>query len=367
MPGKAHRTVHRGDPVIDAASRPSHDFESLLEQELRLSIDQLEGDAPLMARMARFHLGWIESSGDPTPMDIRRAVQGKRIRPHLAFLSCLAAGGEPRVAAPLAAAIELLHNFTLIHDDIQDRSPNRRHRATVWRIWGDAQAINAGDAIFAAAQRTLLRTDLAHVAPETLLRLADEFNRMTIEIVRGQVLDLEFESSPTVTPGDYLTMIGGKTAAIVRYAAWAGAIVGGASEPVAIQLGDFGRALGIGYQLRDDVLGIWGTSEDTGKDQADDVRRRKKSLPILTLFDRVQGKTAESLAQRYREAEIDDEGVAAILDLLDTHGVQAAATEQVAHYHRIAVESLALVRHDLSPAPAQALDRLVTRLDTRIS
>lgn len=339
----------------------------MLEHELEASIVQLEGDAPVMARMARFHLGWIESTGEPTADDVRQSVQGKRIRPQLAFLCCAAVGGDPELAAPLAAAIELLHNFTLIHDDIQDRSPNRRHRATVWRIWGDAQAINAGDALFAVAQRALLRMDTAHVPPETLIRLLDEFNRMTIEVVRGQVLDLEFEGSTTVTPADYLAMIGGKTAAIVRYAAWSGAIVGGASESTAHQLGEFGKALGIGFQLRDDVLGIWGSRGETGKDQADDIRRRKKSLPILMLFDRVENEDAERLEELYRADEIDELGVADILRLLERHGVEASATNQVSHYHQAATASLEGLSREFPDTSAQALGQLVARLDTRNS
>jgi len=362
---RVHRT-RRGEDDINAAPRTIQDVNLLLEHELQASIVQLEGDAPMMARMARFHLGWIESTGEPTAEDVRQSVQGKRIRPHLAFLCC-AAGGDPKLAAPLAAAIELLHNFTLIHDDIQDRSPNRRHRATVWRIWGDAQAINAGDALFAVAQRALLRTDTAHVPPETLIRLIDEFNRMTIEVVRGQVLDLEFEGSTTVTPSDYLAMIAGKTAAIVRYAAWAGAIVGGASESTAHQLGEFGKALGIGFQLRDDVLGIWGSHEETGKDQVDDIRRRKKSLPILMLFDRIQGEDAERLEELYRADEIDESGVVDILRLLESHGIESAATDQVSHYHQAASESLERVLGELPDTTAQALGQLVARLDTRNS
>lgn len=363
----SHACVRRGDVVINAAPRTSQDFNPLLESELQRSIVDLEGDAPMMARMARFHLGWIESTGEPTAEAVRLSVQGKRIRPHLAFLCCMAAGGDPKRAAPLAAAIELLHNFTLIHDDIQDRSPNRRHRATVWRIWGDAQAINAGDALFAVSQRALLRTDTTHVPSETVIGLIDEFNRMTIEIVRGQVLDLEFEGSTAVTPAEYLAMIGGKTAAILRYAAWAGAITGGANRSMASQLGEFGKALGVGFQLRDDVLGIWGSHEETGKDQADDIRRRKKSLPILMLFDRVRGEDAARLEAHYRADEIDESGVEDILRLLESHHIEEAATGQVSHYHGTASDALGHVIDALPETASQALTQLVAQLDGRTS
>lgn len=367
MPGRARRAANTtcpGEIVISTPTHQASQFSELLEQELHTSIMELEGDAPLMARMARFHLGWIETNGEPTTEEVRLAVQGKRIRPQLAFLATTSVGGDAKVAAPLAAAVELLHNFTLIHDDIQDRSPNRRHRATVWRIWGDAQAINAGDALFATAQRALLRTNTDQVPAKTLLNLLDEFNRVTIEIVRGQVMDLEFEREASVAPDDYLRMIGGKTAAIVRFAAWSGAIIGGASAETAQRLGEFGEALGIGFQIRDDVLGIWGAEAETGKDQGDDIRRRKKSLPILMLFDRARAEASARLAELYDREEIDDEGVAEVLRMLEVHGVEASATEQVAHYHRVAADSL---QHAIGQSSSNGLGQLIDRLDTRSS
>lgn len=351
--------------VIDIATGARQDFTTLLEDELQRSIDKLEGQAPLLSRMVRFHLGWIDATGDATDTDTRDAVRGKRIRPQLAFLSCAAAKGEPALAAPLAAAIELLHNFTLIHDDIQDRSPNRRHRATVWRIWGDAQAINAGDVLFATAQRALLRTDTSRVPADTVLRLVDEFNRSTISIVRGQVLDLEFERQASVTTDEYLTMIGGKTAAIMSYAAWAGAIVGGAAESTASRLGDLGEALGIGFQIRDDILGIWGAREATGKDQADDIRRRKKSLPILMLLESAAGEQAERLTALYDMDEIDDAGVEEVLRLLDDHDIQTRATAQVAHYHDVAENALWSSMGAFPEASVSDLEALIRSLDTR--
>src|SRR5699024_9199516 len=160
--------------------------------------------APLMPRMAQYHLGVIDPSGEPTPDDVRLAVQGKRIRPLLAMYTAEAVGGSAGDAAPVAAAIELLHNFTLIHDDIQDRSPNRRHRPTVWRVWGNAQAINAGDALFAASQLAVMRSRDTVGDSEVVLRLLEAFNRTTIDIVRGQVLDLDHEGRQDVTPDDYL-------------------------------------------------------------------------------------------------------------------------------------------------------------------
>jgi geranylgeranyl diphosphate synthase type I len=340
---------------------------ALLDVELAAAIDELNGCAPLLAGMARFHLGWTDSAGAPTDEGTRRLIRGKRIRPMLAMLSCSAAGGDAKTTAPLAAAIELLHNFTLIHDDIQDRSPNRRHRATVWRIWGDAQAINAGDAMFAAAQIALLRTDSLAVSPGLVVDLLREFNRTTIRIVQGQVMDLEFEGRSDVTPEQYLSMIGGKTAAIVRFAAWAGARIGGAAGTTADRLADVGDALGVGFQIRDDLLGIWGSLEETGKVKADDIRRRKQSLPILMLRNQATDDERTLIDALYEEGEIDETGVESIIALLDAHGVHDQVSSQVELFHQRATDALADVTPSLQQRSVSELSMLVRRLEDRAS
>ncbi|MBA2278494.1 MAG: polyprenyl synthetase family protein [Chloroflexia bacterium] len=342
-------------------------LDRLLDPELEAAVAALDGEAPLLVHMARYHLGWNDGSGDPSSAEERGMAQGKRLRPALAFRCCAAAGGEPEKAAPLAAAVELLHNFTLIHDDIQDRSPNRRHRATVWRVWGDAQAINAGDALFAAAHLALFRLARRSIPEATVLRLAAAFDRMTIEIVRGQVLDLNFEGRRDVAADQYLTMIRAKTAAIVRFAAWAGALVGGAEEAMAERLGEFGEALGVGFQIRDDMLGIWGARAATGKDAADDIRRRKQTLPILLLRQAVSAEEQAALDDIYTRDEIDESGVGAVLDLLARHGIERQVAGQVAAAHDRAADSLQTAlagRHNETEA-AGGLRALVDQLSTR--
>ncbi len=340
---------------------------SLLEAELDIALAELDGTSPLMATMARYHLGMIDASGVPTEPATRLMVQGKRFRPLLAMMAAEAVGGTAGAAAPVAAAIELLHNFTLIHDDIQDRSPNRRHRPTVWRIWGDAQAINAGDALFAAAQLALLRTSPGAVPAASVLALSGEFSRATISIVRGQVHDLENEGRPGVTPEDYLTMIGGKTAAIVRYAAWAGAIAGGAASAVADQLGDVGEALGLGFQIRDDMLGIWGSRDETGKDAADDIRRRKQSLPILMLRAQANEDDATRLDALYGGDEINPTGIGAVLALLDRYQIAKQVADQVEQAHQRAQEALARALPDRHPDDTSGLLQLIAALQSRTS
>lgn len=343
-------------------------LDRLLDPELDRGLAELEADAPMLALMARYHLGLVDSGGTPLSDSERRTVQGKRIRPLLAILSCIACGGSPDDAAPLATGIELLHNFTLIHDDIQDRSPNRRHRATVWRIWGDAQAINAGDALFAVSNLAVLATPADAVASMNQIHhLIAEFNRMTIAIVAGQVRDLDFEGKRDVQPEDYLAMITGKTAAIVRYAAWAGSIVGGANERQAEAFARVGLALGIGFQIRDDLLGIWGTTEETGKQVADDIRRRKQSLPVLLLRSQATPPETETLDALYAQDEIDENGVRTILDLMEIHAVHQQTHDQVEAAHQDAVAALASIGSSEGNPGLAAIARLIERMRVRSS
>ena len=337
---------------------------ALLDDQLARSLLALTGPSELMERMARYSLGLISTQGEPTDEQTRQQVQGKRLRPQIAMLVAEAVGGSAAAAAPAAAAIELLHNFTLIHDDIQDRSPNRRHRPTVWRVWSDAQAINAGDALFAVSQLSLLDS-ANHVDAATLHTLIAEFNRCTIDIVRGQVQDLNNEGRSTVTPADYLEMIGGKTAAILRYSAWAGAMVGGADRATADRIGELGMSIGMGFQIRDDMLGIWSPAEETGKAAADDLRRRKQSLPVLILRAAATDDDAERIEGIYRSEELDESQITELLALLAKYDVEAQTAEHVrtAHSHSLAI--LADVFGEVDLPAVTALRALVTQLVDR--
>jgi geranylgeranyl diphosphate synthase, type I len=340
------------------------DVDALISPHMAAAVDALDGPAPLLAGMGRYHLGWVDR--DLAPAADGAVDRGKRIRPALALLCCAAAGGNPADAAPLAAAIELLHNFTLVHDDIQDHSPTRRHRQTVWTLWGVPQAINAGDALFAAAHLSLYRLRDSAISPELVLRLAAEFDRMTIAIVAGQVLDLQFEARSDVTPDDYLRMIGGKTAAIVRYAAWAGALIAGADDG-AERFGAFGLALGVGFQIQDDLLGVWGSSSQTGKAAADDIRRKKQSLPILLLHERAHGDDAAELEQLYASPEIDAAGTRRVLDLLERYDVRREVERHVQAYHDQAKAALETAVPRGSEQATEALFALIELLSARTS
>jgi geranylgeranyl diphosphate synthase, type I len=332
-------TVGDGPEFVGSPADVTRIVDRLIAPFLSQAMSELDDVEELLAGMGRYHLGLVDRDFNPLPAG--ENGNGKRMRPAIALLCCAAAGGQMETAASLATAIELLHNFTLIHDDIQDQSAIRRHRPTVWSIWGVAQAINAGDALFAAAHRALYALAGAGVAAELVLELAAEFDRMTIAIVAGQVRDLDFERRREVAPAEYLQMIDWKTAAIVRYAAWAGARIAGAGSAQAELFGAFGGALGLGFQIQDDLLGVWGAADQTGKVTGDDIRRKKQSLPVLLLQSLLSGSEAAELDALYEQPELDAKAVSRVLKLLEQYAVRPKVEEHVSRYHDLSRHALA--------------------------
>ncbi|MBV9163725.1 MAG: polyprenyl synthetase family protein [Pseudonocardiales bacterium] len=222
------------------------------------------------AAIASYHLGWTDVGGAPT-----RAGGGKAVRPALATLSAQAAGAPAQVGIPGAVAVELVHNFSLVHDDVMDGDTERRHRPTVWAVWGASSAILTGDALLALAQEVLLEGASPHRAAAA--RLLAEATR---HLIRGQVLDVAFERRKDVTLVECLDMVSGKTGALLSASAAIGAVLAGAPAEVVNALSTFGAQLGIAFQLVDDLLGIWGDPAITGKPVFSDLRSRKKTLPV---------------------------------------------------------------------------------------
>lgn len=285
---------------------------------LRSFLDR-EG-CPELYRMARYHMGWENEAGGPAEN------VGKGLRPALLLLACEAAGGDWRRAVPAAGAVELVHNFSLIHDDIQDRDRERHGRPTVWAVWGEAQAINAGDALLALARLALLRLHDEGLPPPTVVGAARALDRGTLEMVEGQVMDLAFEGAEAIALGDYQIMISKKTGALFGCSLEIGALAAGCEGAAAETLGRAGRLLGCAFQIRDDMLGIWGAESRTGKEAAADIRRRKKSLPVVYALNSGDETAAECVARAYRKPEMSDDDVSMVLRALDSIGAQAYCT-----------------------------------------
>jgi geranylgeranyl diphosphate synthase type I len=247
-----------------------------IEAQLQAVVDMAAGEDGLTAEMRAmlaYHMGWEGEGAGP-------AARGKRVRPLLVLLVTSAAGGDWQAALPAAACVELIHNFSLVHDDIQDGSPLRRGRPTVWQKWGVAQAINAGDALFTLAQFALLDLE-TQLAPHDVLRAARLMQRTCLALTQGQYLDLSYEARGDLNLQAYWPMVSGKTAALLSACTELGAITAGATETVCSAYRHFGRDLGLAFQALDDLLGIWGDAAMTGKSADSDLVAGKKSLPVL--------------------------------------------------------------------------------------
>ncbi|MFN8596655.1 MAG: polyprenyl synthetase family protein [Anaerolineae bacterium] len=281
--------------------------------------------------MLHYHLGWVDVDFKPATFDA-----GKRLRPVMTLLTCEAAGGDWESALPAAAAIELLHNFSLIHDDIEDGDPTRRGRPTLWTIWGRAQAINAGDALFTLAHLALGGMQRRNVPPTRQLQVRERFNQACLVLTQGQHLDLSFESRPSVSEAEYVYMIGGKTAELVATACAIGAMVAGSEATQCYE--DFGREVGFAFQIEDDLLGIWGDPRMTGKPAGNDIINRKKSLPVAYGLER-----SERLRDLYAATDID---VAAVVAELDRCGARRYSEALAAQHHQRALSALDAATYD---------------------
>jgi geranylgeranyl diphosphate synthase type I len=285
-----------------------------------------------------YHLGWRDASFKPS-----EGNRGKLLRPTLTLLSAELAGGAEAVerALPAAVAVELIHNFSLIHDDIEDGDEERHHRATLWRIWGQAQAINTGDALFSLARMQLLRLARRGVDATLTLRLAEQVDTVCLELCEGQHLDMSFEARPDVTVAMYLDMIARKTAALMRAAAELGGRIGAPEdETLGERLGAFGQALGLAFQIRDDLLGIW-QAQELGKTAAGDVRRKKMSLPVIHALEHAPADDRDTLTRIYfRPGPATDEQITQALDILERSGARDRALDALREQLALARESL---------------------------
>lgn len=223
--------------------------------------------------MLTYHMGWSGPGASPE-------ATGKRLRPLLMVLVIAGCGEQWLRALPAAAAVELVHNFSLVHDDIQDQSDSRRGRPTVWTQWGQPMGINVGDALFVLAN--MAWNDLAeHYTADTVLKAAAILNSTCLDLTRGQFLDMSYEQRRDLTVEDYWPMVTGKTAALLSACCHIGAVLGKADEGAEDAYRSFGHALGLAFQVQDDILGIWGDAALTGKSTASDLIARKKTLPVL--------------------------------------------------------------------------------------
>ncbi|HEY2562246.1 MAG TPA: polyprenyl synthetase family protein, partial [Acidimicrobiales bacterium] len=271
--------------------------------------------------------------------------------------SAAAAGGTEEAGIPGAVAIELVHNFSLLHDDIIDEDRDRRHRPTVWAQFGIGSAIIAGDALAALAVQVLLDDP----TPERV-RATATLATATQEMIAGQADDMAFETRASVTVEECLRMATGKTGALLSCASSLGAVLVGAPDSTIDALADFGRNVGIAFQAIDDVLGIWGEPSQTGKPAGNDLVQHKKTLPVVTALARSDGRRPELEALLART--LAEQDVAEVARLIEESGARDEATDIVESHLDAALASLD--RADLLPGPRaqlEAIAQFVTERD----
>jgi geranylgeranyl diphosphate synthase type I len=299
----------------------------LLETALRQRIAAAFPGGDGLGEMLAYHMGWQgEGAG--------AEAQGKRIRPLLLLLCAAACGADWRAALPAAEAVELVHNFSLIHDDIEDASPLRHGRPTLWKLHGAALAINAGDALFSLAQAAVLDLE-ATLGAAPAVEAARVLARTCQRLTHGQHLDITFEDRREISMPEHKRMVDGKTAALLE--AWAdlGGLAGGASPELRAALCRFGRGLGLAFQAQDDYLGIWGESERTGKSTESDLVAGKKSLPVVYALAQ-----NGAFARRWRQAPVTPADVPAVTALLEEAGAHRYTQEAAARLTHAALEAL---------------------------
>ncbi len=309
-------------------------YTSMVDAEVRAVLHEHAAPHDFYGMM-RYHLGYADERLEPVA-----GAHGKGLRGLLLLLVAEGLGGDAAAAVSLAAAVELLHNFSLVHDDIEDGSATRRHRPTMWSLWGVPVTINAGDGMYAMAHLALLRSPLRREAPGRLIELVGQFEQTALRLCEGQHLDMTFERRADVSVDEYLAMIAGKSAALIGAAAALGARAAGATPEQAAEANTFGRELGLAFQMQDDILGIWGDEQVTGKSATSDLASRKKTLPVLLAMERAEPAARARLRELYTQPAGDAASAAEIMALLDATGAREAAAGYQDRYWSAAMAAL---------------------------
>lgn len=332
---------HSKSPDSSSISRTDSIFPSILtrygqviQEGLMTSIStsQLKLFSPL-----RYHMGWETPIGEQIQ---KPSNQGKSLRPALCLFASEALDGDWTQAIPAAVAIDLVHNFSLIHDDIQDGDTKRRNMPTLWYLWGHNKAILSGNVMHALAYKTASTLMEKGISNEKALRTSQLLSESSLSMIQGQCLDLNFEKVIEVSVEQYLEMIKLKTGTLIACSLEIGALLASDNEVQLKKFSKYGGHIGKLFQIRDDVLGIWGDSKKTGKATANDIRRKKKSLPIVYALSKATGQARRSLNRIYQSKSITENEVEEVLNILDHLGAQQFANSVVVHEAELAMKTI---------------------------
>ena len=311
-------------------------FKDNIDNEMQSIISA--GSLPLYD-MLKYHMGWIDEKGKKGDFG-----KGKFLRATLCILSYISTSKKKEsedclCVMPLASSIELIHNFSLIHDDIQDNDRQRRHRPTLWSIWGKPQAINAGTTMKVLANLAITRLGNYGISCEKQLEVFRIINESCLKMLEGQYLDIEFENKSEVNLDEYITMIEKKTASLIEGAILIGAALN-LEENELEKFKKFGNFLGIAFQIRDDILGIWGSQDKTGKPHASDILKKKKSFPIVYTLSNAPDKIKKSLLKIYESEKISKRQILEVLQYLEDAQAEKFCEEKCRQYYELAVNEI---------------------------
>jgi geranylgeranyl diphosphate synthase type I len=293
------------------------------ESEILRMVGDRDPSTHGLYEMVRYHLA-LDGTGAPS---------GKRMRPLLGLLAYASITGDHRRALPGAVAVELGHNFSLVHDDIEDGDTERRHRPALWTVHGVPQAINTGDTLFSLSRIALHRLTELGFSDAKVLRLMRLYDETCLALCEGQYLDIAASESDELMSVDaYFDMIGRKTAALIAGSIEAGALLATDDDEVIARYRGFGWALGIAFQLNDDLLGIWGAEQATGKAPSD-VAHRKQTLPVIYAVEHASPADRARLLELYRLADPGGAEVAEIVAILERVGARDFTRDE-ARRHR---------------------------------
>ena len=310
--------------------------------------------------MLRFHMGWGDAHGNRI-----QGSGGKGLRPTLCLIVCEATGGDVRRAIPAAVALEYVHNFSLIHDDIQDRDETRHGRPTLYWQWGMPRALVAGNFLRVIADSTVQELVDSGLDEYLALDVASTLTRAYIEMIEGQYMDLDFEGRKDVGVQQYLNMISRKTGALFRCSVDLGAMIGTRDEATRTAFHEFGRAIGYLFQIRDDVLGVWGETESTGKPVHADIRRKKNSFPVVHAMSSSSVDDVRTIREIYgqEQGEVSDSDVSIVLEIMSRAGTRKAAQDTAAGFRDEALKAMSAV--ELAPETRNGLEQLADFLLVR--
>jgi geranylgeranyl diphosphate synthase type I len=324
-----------------------------IDQQLRFSFDNLlAGYPPEFRRMLDYQLG-IENTA------AGNNAKGKRVRPLFVLLACQACGGDLKNALPAAVAVELLHNFSLVHDDIQDLSETRRGRETIWVKWGKAQAINTGDALLTISFLSLDFLEQVYDA-KVIDKAKTMLHSACLSLTKGQFLDIYFEKERNISLDLYWEMVSGKTSSLISTCMALGAFLAGGGDSLVKAYSEFGECVGNAFQVQDDYLGIWGSPEVTGKSAYSDLMSRKKTYPVVLGL-----KLSAGFSEAWMEDKLIDENLAQnYANLLVRDGIDKKVKEK---FHQLYDQAFLLL-DDVSTGKAEiaTLRKVIEGLLNRI-